>query len=433
MKIALWGCGAYGRTLYSLIRKYSSEAEITRVYDRKLAGKMIGEVPVYDPATVAADRKEGLFESMMITVQQEGSYRQIRKELEEQAIPLYTPGREEDMKEAALFPQAAADLQIGQAGYALYTLRDLRGMMISESSGIMYLFDENGFPLKEHWDAYGVTQPSTHRYDLPVTPRSRQPDVQHLAGSYCILTKLWAFNYSHFSFESLDCIQLLEEAGFTGYYVIPKKAPLEELLEIYGLPRERILTLADLIPGECYEFEKVFFPKLLENDRQHSAPVLKRAVKRIQQKLTLDPQRWPQRLYVRRIGSRKLMNGSELAKRYGMTEMIPEEHSLLEQMNYYYNAEVILSPHGANNANALYMREGSVLIETFGRNWVKYSYLPVLKEKKVFYLPVIEGPIMARFLPPDENEAKDYEIPQLHLDMAVEIADRLVGNIDKEK
>ena len=148
---------------------------------------------------------------------------------------------------------------------------------------------------------------------------------------------------------------------------------------------------------------------------------------KIRTKLTRDPDSYPGLLYVRRIGSRKLQNGSQLAQRYGLAEMIPEEHSLLEQMNYYYNADIVLSPHGANNANALYMREGAALVETFGRNWVKYSYLPVLKEKGVFYLPVIEGPIMASFLSPDEEETKDYMIPELHLDMAMDIACRLTG------
>lgn len=429
-KIALWGYGAYGKRLHRLFDAYSTEACVVRVYDKNLHGTETGGTRVEDPEMAASDYRNGLFDAVMISVNLEKTYREILSSLESQNIPVYVPLEEEDLVPGEQFSQTEPDICFDQKGYRLHVFRDLRGISLLAKGPIMYLFDEKGRHLKDQWDAYSLKRLWTHWLDLPISPRSKKPETIRLSGSYCILEKLWSHNYSHFSFESMDCIQLLEESGFEGKYVVPETDTVLQLLDIYGIQKDRIMTSGDFEPAECYQFEKVYYPKLIRNDRRSSAPVLKRMAEKIQQSLVIDPSRYPECLYVRRIGSRKLLNGSAVSEKYGFTEMIPEEYPLLEQMNYFYNADVVLSPHGANSANSLYMRPGSVLIETFGRNWVKYSYVDVLREKKVYYLPVIEGPIMAEYVETSPDMNADYTIPGVNLDMAMSVA---FGLLERKK
>ncbi|MBQ9048436.1 MAG: glycosyltransferase family 61 protein [Solobacterium sp.] len=431
MRTALWGYGIYGKRIYTLMKKYSPQTEITGIYDMAHAGEKADGLTIADPEQITRDFADGLFENVMVCVNLEQTCIEILTKLKDSHIPVYTPCSDADFVPAEEIA-GVSEKESGQPGYRMYAFRNLRGMTTAPSSAVMYLFDASGHHLKEQWDAYSVKEVWTHIYDLPVNTHSIQPETVFMSGSYCILAKLWAFNYSHFSFESMDCIQLMEEAGFTGRYVVPERSYIRELLQIYGIPDERILTLGDFTPGVCYEFEEVHYPKLMQNDRHYSAPVLKRMAERIQKKLTLNHDKYPRYLYVKRVGIRKLLNGEEIAERYGFDVMIPEEHSLLEQMNYYYNADIVFSPHGANNATTLYMRPEAAMVETFGRNWVKYSYLYVLHEKGTYYLPVVEGPIMPEFIKSSNDRGADYTIDETNLQAALDIAFRLTGNTQKK-
>ena len=424
-KIAIWGYGIYGQRLHTIIKKFSKNTEVSRIYDQKCIGKEKDGYMIADPKSISIDYRSNMFSAVMVCVNLEAPCHKILETLRINDIPVYTPCVEEDFVSAqeirGFFEQAAI-----QEGYRMYCFQNLRGITLVPSSGIMYLFDKTGRHLKEQWDTYDVKEVWTHKYDLPVNPRSQQPEVIHMTGSYCILAKLWAFNYFHFSFESMDCVQLLEEEGFSGRYIVTDRSYIRELLQIYGIPEERIITLNDLEPGRCYEFEEVRYPKLQNNNRRYSAKVLKRMAKKVQQQLTVDPEKYPSFLYVKRVGTRKLLNGSEIAMRNGFTEMIPEEHSLLEQLNYYYNAKIVFSPHGANNTSSLYMRSDTVLIETFGPSWVNYIFTHVLKEKHMSYLPVVQGPIMPKFSDIEKDMNLDYSIDEINLQMAIDIAFRLM-------
>ena len=125
------------------------------------------------------------------------------------------------------------------------------------------------------------------------------------------------------------------------------------------------------------------------------------------------------RVFVRRIGRRKLLGAEELLRKYGFTPIVPEELSVREQMLYFHHADIVLCPHGANSTNSLYMRPGSVFIETFGKNWVYPSCIPTLFLGGVHYLPVVEWPIQSV---DQTNGSVDYSIQPPLLEMAIQNA-----------
>ena len=81
--------------------------------------------------------------------------------------------------------------------------------------------------------------------------------------------------------------------------------------------------------------------------------------------LTTVPRR---RLYISRVGRRRVLNEAELTQmlaRYGF-EVVPDEpRSVAEQVRLYQSAEFIVGPHGASFANLLWCRPGTQLLELF--------------------------------------------------------------------
>lgn len=49
---------------------------------------------------------------------------------------------------------------------------------------------------------------------------------------------------------------------------------------------------------------------------------------------------------------------------------MPEKLSLLEQIKLFANADIIVTPHGANATNVLYSKKGTTFVECFGHSWV---------------------------------------------------------------
>ncbi len=434
-KIAVWGYGNYGSRMVRAVDRYwPEEYRITKIYDLRAETFRKTEPRIAVPSGIRKDFAEGLFDAVMIAVNLEQTYRQMNEDLDAWGIPVFQLGKPEDYVGAEAFEQDPSAELPQQQGYAFYAFRNLRGAVsYAPSNGIVYLFDKEGRALKEHWDAYWVKGNFTHQYDYPVRFDCPHQDIVFMPGDYCILAKLWSFNYSHFLFESMDCVQLLEESGFRGRYVINDRTCNRAVMNLYGIGDERILTTRDLTLGQVYSFERVFYPKLLNNDRKMSAKVLKRLSGHLCRGLQRNPGKYPPRLFVERTGTRKLLNCGELLERYGFVTIDPGRLSAEEQRNYFFNAELVVSPHGANSANSLYMRSGTVLIETFGKNWVKYSYINLMREKGVRYLPVVEGPIMPELPVMVTDPAVDYEVPEENLASAIDIAVELLSHKAAER
>jgi len=79
------------------------------------------------------------------------------------------------------------------------------------------------------------------------------------------------------------------------------------------------------------------------------------------------------RLFIARDGARALRHGSALTRvldAHGLRTVFPERLSVTEQAALFDTAELIVGPHGAGLANAVFARPGCVLVELYAR------YLP---------------------------------------------------------
>lgn len=409
--------------------QWSDCLTITRIYDLHAQDMADIDVRLATPDQICQDFQDGLIESVMIGVIHRAVYEEMRDKLSQWGIPLFELGKREDFYPASAFQREEnPDIKIDQEGYELSVFTNMCGVLnFNRFDNIMFLFDRSGKLLIDHWDANWAPDNWTFQYDYPL--RFDNPDLQPvpMTGDYCVLVKLWSVNYGHFTFENMDCVQLLEEAGFTGTYIVSDKPYIKEAMHIYGIQDDRVLTTADLVPGMAYSFERLYYPKLLRNNKRLAANVHQRLSDHMKDKLVLDRGKYPSRLFVERIGTRKLLNSQRFIDKYGLTKIVPEELSVWEQMSFFYNADIILCPHGANTTNSLYMRRGSVLVETFSNCFIDYFYCETLHKLGIYYLPVVESTTKRDNtpLPPDIN--RDYRLFNTNLEGAIEIAMQLVG------
>ena len=141
----------------------------------------------------------------------------------------------------------------------------------------------------------------------------------------------------------------------------------------------------------------------------------------IKKKLPADPS-LPKKIYVKRIGKRKLLGADDILAGYGFTTIVPEEYSVREQMKLFYNADVVFCVHGANSTNCLYMREGTVFVEAFSSYWMNRCNLFALASQGVAYLPVSS---LETVRDDKDGVFRDFTFPESLLRMTIQNALRI--------
>lgn len=161
---------------------------------------------------------------------------------------------------------------------------------------------------------------------------------------------------------------------------------------------------------------------------RNSAPALMGAVNRIEASLPTLAHGLPKRLFVKRVGTRKLLGADELLERYGFVTVVPEELTVEEQIQHFHAADVVVTPHGANSTNSIYMRPGTAFVETFDRDWGYPWSDDLLLRKGVHYLPVVQ----ARNVPVSSHSSDgDYRVSSPTLEHALRNAIRLAQSMEE--
>ena len=421
-KIAVWGLGFFGRKMLKVLREqYSDLYSVTAQFDRspQKQGTVFEGMRIEDPELIKTRFAEGMFDSVMVCIKFGNARSEAVRKLNGWKIPAFFLGNEDCFYDNTRFQTEKTTYRIAQKGYDLWVFPHLLGTKaLHFDSESLFLFDETGKLLKEQWDAYITAEQSDWRFYFPIRFDSLPGKRTILKGEWCVLTKLFAGNYWHFVNEGLDIVTLLEEAGYSGNYLIPGKDFCKELLLLMGVKEERICSALEFPEGDVLEFEKVVFCHHKEVNYRESADVLHRIGLRLQKNLHHNPD-LPKRIHVKRVGSRKLLNEEKTFEQYGFAKVVPEEYSVKEQMELFYNAEIVLSEHGANSTNYLCMQPGTVFIETFNDIW-KYPFnLYGTYELGIHYLPV------SNLIPPAFGEfgkTDDYRIDDTLLKGAIENA-----------
>ncbi|MBP5253972.1 MAG: glycosyltransferase family 61 protein [Lachnospiraceae bacterium] len=421
-RIALWGFGAFGKDMECILSHcWKEQYEITAVFDRRYAelGRTPATgLPVRDPATAGEVFRQGVFDELVVTVFDPAQRAGICSALSALGIPVCTITGRSPLKPPEFFRTWEPTRPFPGQGYRRFCFRDQR-LEYFGRDGIPFVYDQDGVLNGAYIRGY---QRVSDVYCQLYAPDTHMPELE-LKGDWCLLSGRYGRNYWHFTYESLDRFRLLENSGYTGRYLVYHTPFAEELLRLAGADFSRIVWLEDLQKDTAYHMERLICPLPVKNDLEASAPVLLEVAETVKRNLPPVTKAYPERLFVRRIGSRKLRIDDETLARYGFQTVIPEELTVSEQIRFFEQAKIVLSPHGANSTNSLYMHPGSVLIETFPSSYINPMCAETLRLQDVYYLPLTQQkePSMAFTDSPDV----DYEIRPAILELAMRAAEKL--------
>ena len=429
--IALWGFGRYGRRLLdAIVRHWSARYRVAAVFDASInetgAQVIEGDIPLLPVARIAEEYRNGSFDAVVISVSQEPAWLEISARAKDLGIPVITLVSLSDLQPFDAFDGASKSPL--DHGFSVHEYQSLYGTCsaLYPWQKSLFLFDAQGRVLADNWFMEYIP------YEYCVLNSALPPDkgcapMEVLNGEYCAVARMWSSNYGHFSYQGLDQIMLMEKAGYAGRYIVKYASSVKQLLDLFGIDASRILWLDDLDPETVYRFEKMLIVDHPSYSFRRSAPALVEASEVIgKNALAQEASKtdYPSHLFVKRIGTRRLEGVDGLLEAYGFQTIVPEEHTVAEQIRYFQHADVVLSPHGANSANSMYMRPGAVLIETFGKGWVNPWAPEVLRLKGVHYLPVSQTPDLG-----DARKAlvNDYTVDNTILEMVIRAAIKLTG------
>lgn len=197
-----------------------------------------------------------------------------------------------------------------------------------------------------------------------------------------------ARNLGHWLLENLPRVLALEDYGYAGPYIVHVDTPhIYETLELFGIGPDRILT-----NDKNYLVDTLIIPPVLNNmELQTDKTIIPYLRNKLLDAVGVLP--GSKRVYIRRIGTRKLVNEEEvldILRRYDFEEFVPDGKHCREQFQYMSNADFSVMAHGANVALTLTQPEDSHFIEFFGDAAALYFYFPVVKNVKLEYHPIVE-------------------------------------------
>lgn len=287
----------------------------------------------------------------------------------------------------SLYPERGVRHMPRPFGVPYYVLRNC--LCAGENGQIILPPGERGgrsFVLRESFN---------HEHEEGVVAPALASALMHADGTEPVLLDeavplypIWSLgNLWHWLYDSVPKVCVMEAAGYRGPYIANASSNVvREGLALLGIAPERLVHCA--VP---HLVRQTYIPQVIHWSALHGhRTLLLTARDRMLGTAGVLP--GEKRCFIRRIGSRKLLNEPELLEAltdYDIEVLVPEEHSLAGQVRFISNAGLTLSPHGANSGLALFQKTRSVLMEFFGQDYINnVCNLAGVRALNLLYLPV---------------------------------------------
>jgi capsular polysaccharide biosynthesis protein len=218
------------------------------------------------------------------------------------------------------------------------------------------------------------------------------PTLYKYAGEFATLT-FSAVNYYHWLFDVLVRFYLLE-LGNVSYDKIllnnQQCLPYQmETLHLLGIKPEMIYTCHQ---SSHIRASKVIVPSLVG----YYGRMPKWACDYLRNQLLGHSTKIVgyERIFISRekAGKRHVVNEEQILeclRNYGFRKVILEELSVVDQINLFVSAEMIIGPHGAGLANLVFCNPGTKVIELFSPGYVNVMYWRLCNHVNLDYYYVI--------------------------------------------
>lgn len=224
-------------------------------------------------------------------------------------------------------------------------------------------------------------------------------DSINIPGHTVHLCGKWSGNFFHWMSELLPRAFLLEQAGFSGSYMVPRcgHAFIPTSLEMLGISADRIITNYVNRPVFCEKtlmFDSFWFTHHYEN--QWIMLKLRELLLKQVDTTSLLPD-GAQGLYIMRRGNRAVRNHEavySLLSEHGIMAVYAEDLSLQEQISLAARSRFIFGPHGSGLTLALFMQPESTFVEFLPSNSLNlcYDYLAHLLNYRHLTIPSAPDP-----------------------------------------
>jgi len=211
--------------------------------------------------------------------------------------------------------------------------------------------------------------------------------TEFIKGSVVVLTNdSCQKNYYHWLIESASRLHLIEKSGFKpDKYVINSECSYQkDVLNILGIKQSQII---EITPNRLIQAENLLVPSIInyfkEVNTEHRTYfnakfIPKWALDFYREKLnTHISLKSTKKIYISRGKAtyRSVTNEQEVInhlKNRGFEIVFPEDLDFIGQAELFYNANTVISVHGAGLTNLMFCREGTKVIEFFDR-WYLYQ------------------------------------------------------------
>ena len=281
------------------------------------------------------------------------------------------------------FPDRGRPFHLTKLGLTFYGIRDC--LCLGSTSQVVlplhkdvqlpFIFKESCPYLSTEFALPGLAASHLHAPIVPVDEAA--PIFQ--AGSN---------NFWHWTMENLPKLLALEDMGYDGKYILPYNEPvIARSLEMFGIPQERLLPA-----GITYRVARLILPPRISGftlvDNTPLVAFLRQSILDVS-----GTDQGNRRVYIRRIGQRKLMNEQDILpvlQDFGFETVTPEELDHKEQFRFMTAVDCSVMVHGANSTLALFQKPRSIWLEMFNNRYVTYCNLHTVRAMKLRYHALVE-------------------------------------------
>lgn len=216
-------------------------------------------------------------------------------------------------------------------------------------------------------------------------------------------------NFWHFTLECLTKILALESIGYGGPYIVPVSALsgdgfIAQSLALFDIGKERLLP-----SGPAYRIRRLLLPQRL-NGFDLAENMALAGFLRDKLLEAVGTEAGSRRMYIRRVGRRKIRNEDALQKilaEYDFESMVPEELDVAAQWRSMTNVECSVMAHGANTTLTLLQKPRSGFVEFFSNNYISYTNMHATRLLRLRYVPLVEEMEISSY-PNDRTPLEDF-------------------------
>ncbi|MCP8968347.1 glycosyltransferase family 61 protein [Ectobacillus ponti] len=219
-----------------------------------------------------------------------------------------------------------------------------------------------------------VPHPEQHS----ILQKNDVPDPEWHGDSIAVLTSSVADYYYHWLFDVIARLHMLEAAGIPYNKLLlnmkGNRPFQQETLALLGIDQSRILTCHEHLHLQAHKLIVPSIVGYLGHMPKWTCRYLRSRFLPYSRKVFGYEKIYIKRKYARH---RRVINEDEVAaflEQRGFRTVVLEELSVVEQMNIFASAEVVVAPHGGGLTNLVFCSPRTKVIEFFAPNYINGLY-----------------------------------------------------------